>query len=127
MDAKLYEEILQDFIPFADEYMGKGVWLLQQDGASSHTAKTVDKYLKSQKVETYRWPPRSPDLNPVENVWAILKKKVKKRNAQTAMELENAIFEEWEQLNDDDLGKIAGSFNLRLEKVIEAEGEIIDY
>ena len=56
-----------------------------------------------------------------------LKKKVKKRNAQTARELENAIFEEWKQLNDDDLGKIAGSFNLRLEKVIEAEGEIIDY
>ena len=52
-------------------------------------------------MEIFSHPAQSPDLNPIENVWAYLKYKVIKRisRPKTIQEAERAIFEEWEKID----------------------------
>ena len=48
--------------------------MFMQDGAACHHSKLVSYFFKN--IETLDWPGNSPDLNPIKNLWAILKDKV---------------------------------------------------
>ena len=50
--------------------------VFMHDGAPCHTAKVVKTFLRRHRVDVLEWPGNSPDLNPIENCWAIMKNKV---------------------------------------------------
>jgi hypothetical protein len=50
-------------------------WVFQMDNDPKHTSKVVAKWLKD-KVKVLEWPSQSPDLSPIDNLWAELKKPV---------------------------------------------------
>ena len=58
---------------------GTGSYEIMEDGNSAHRSAYTDKKRAELGIRKMPWPARSPDLNPIENVWAPLEKRTKKR------------------------------------------------
>ncbi|GBL87916.1 Transposable element Tc3 transposase [Araneus ventricosus] len=71
---KYIETLENHLIPFAENIGGRN-WEYQRDNAPIHTSNATKNYLNSKNVTVIEWPPTSPDLNPIENVWGIMSRK----------------------------------------------------
>uniref|UniRef100_A0AAZ3SWJ7 Tc1-like transposase DDE domain-containing protein n=1 Tax=Oncorhynchus tshawytscha TaxID=74940 RepID=A0AAZ3SWJ7_ONCTS len=52
-------------------------------------------WIKDNKVKVLEWPSQSPNLNPIENLWAELKKRVRARRPTNLTQLHQLCQEEW--------------------------------
>lgn len=77
----------------------------QQDNACSHTAKMMLQFLKAHGIKLFPHPASSPDLNPIENIWSILKSIIRRhpRQPTSIQELKNVIFEAWDEISVEDI------------------------
>ena len=55
-------------------------WLLQEDNDPKHRSKKATEWRNKYRVTRITWPSESPGLNPIENVWALLKMKIQKKS-----------------------------------------------
>jgi hypothetical protein len=67
----------------------------------------------------------SPDIAPIENVWQLLKMKLRKKKLPTYQSLVSAIKREWKSLSPELAVKLVHSMNNRLSEVIENDGDFI--
>ncbi|PAV88447.1 hypothetical protein WR25_06021 [Diploscapter pachys] len=86
MDANIYKEILEKHIlPFAKKKIPTG-WIFQQDNGHKHRSSIVQKWFKAKKVNVLPLSSQFSDLNPIENLWDDLERRVKGIRARNSDE-----------------------------------------
>ncbi len=109
MNAERYIKVLvQHMLPSRRRLFQGRPCVFQQDIAKPHTAAITTAWLCSSIVRVLNWPACSPDLSPIENIWHIIKRKIRQRRPRTLQQLETYIRQEWDQIPTTELQKLPG-------------------
>ncbi len=128
VNAAIYQEILEHFmLPSADKLYGDADFIFQQDLAPAHTAKSTKSWLNDHGVGVLDWPANSPDLNPIENLWGIVKRKMRDTRPNNADDLKATVKETWASIPPQQCHKLITSMPRRIEAVIKAKGAPTKY
>jgi transposase len=81
--------------------------MLMLDGAAAHVSANCSPFFIGWAVNRLNWPGNSPDLNPIEHIWELMKKRIKKKYGiiGTVEKLKAVWQEEWDLLSLDDINK----------------------
>lgn len=100
-----------------------------QDGAPCHTTKASKKFLVDHNIPLLPWPGNSPDLNPIENIWSIVKRKMSKVRVTTRTQLIERLIEVW--VHDGDIKFTAKNaimnISKRIAEIFKAKGKRTKY
>jgi transposase len=134
LNASSYNTLLaENLLPFMNELReeddGDGVFIFQEDNAPCHKAIIADRWKEENRVVVLPWPAQSPDLNPIENLWQDLKRRLRLNNykSKNKTELFNILKEEWFNTNPERINKLIDSMPRRVDAVLKNKGNSSRY
>ena len=144
INADVYIAMLQNnLLPFIDAVIADGATdvVFQQDNATPHIAKRTHAWFENTMQEhgftLMKWPPNSPDMNPIENLWAIVKLHLHRRFPDTKhlhgspemikTILKQRLMEVWWDIREEVLNRLIESMPCRVQALLEAKGWYTDY
>ncbi len=96
VNTPIYQKALKHLmLASADKLYVDADFIFQQDLAPAHTAKGTKSWFNGHGVTVLDWPANSPDLNPVDNLWGIVKRKLRDTRPNNADDLKVAFKETW--------------------------------
>jgi len=132
LNALEYTKIIMDgeMLDFWMEGMEDcGYLMMMEDGAPYHRGAATVRRKQLEQMGWVgwgpgSWPSNSPDLNPIENLWHVLRSNIRKRKRQprNKEELISALREEWKKLDMNIVNGLVDSMPRRMQAVIEARG-----
>ena len=122
VNSDAYINILNTrLLPSASDYFSGAnldYWLFQDDNAPCHRSSTVKRWLVQNGVQSIFWPPNSPDLNPIENLWGLMIRQLGQKSFTTKQELIAGILNIWNHsISAETCSKLIDSMPERLEKL----------
>lgn len=127
MDGFMYKDILEsEMLPYTEWNMPLR-WVFQHDNDPKHTSKLVKDYLKDTGIEVLDWPAQSPDLNPIENLFAILKRSVSGQRFRNKEDLFQTQKMEWNNIPVSTINNLIASMPRRCAEVIKNKGSYTKY
>ncbi len=96
--------------------------LFPHDNDPKHTSKATAGFLKKNRVKVIQWSSMSPDLNPIEHLWGILKRQVEHHSPSSIQSLKEVILEEWKKIVLAKCRQLVHSMPRRLGAVIKNHG-----
>ena len=127
-----YQQVLtMTLLPGGSRLMGGApgsAWVFQQDNDPTHRAapQIVKAYNKAHGTSITvlpDWPPNSPDLNPIENVWSYVQSKVNAHGCSDFQQFKQAVIEELAGVPQQHISRLYNSMPKRLEEVISRQGD----
>ena len=83
----------------------------------ANRVKIVKKFVAENKINVMDWPGNSPDLNPIENLWAILKRKIRRNLISNRRILQQEIIKVWNNdINNEIITKLIDSMPKRIKQ-----------
>ncbi len=95
--------------------------VFQHDNDPKHTKMTTA-LLKKLRVKVMDWPSMSPDLNPIEHLWGILKWKVEECKVSNIHQLCDVVMEEWKRTPVATCEELVNFIHKRVKAVLENNG-----
>ena len=122
MNAHRYLQVLEDgMIPSA--WAARGLdFIFMHDNAPCHRANIVSEWLSEQDIEVTAWPPQSPDLNPIKNLWDYIERQVDKLPSTTKEDLWKNLKSVWDVIPSAVIENLVCSMPRRVTEVIKAKG-----
>ncbi len=97
--------------------------VFQHNNDPKHTAKMTTALL----LKVMEWPSMSPDMNPIEHMWGILKRKVEKHHVSNIQQLRDTIMEEWKRMPAKNCAALVNSIPRRIKAVLDNNGAPTKY
>lgn len=122
INGNVYLQVLEEKVP---NFMTmRECTHFQHDGAPCHQTKAVKEWFGNHAIEILGpWPGNSPDLNPIENCWFQLKKKVSERRPSSLQQLREAIKDVWvSEITPEYCRKLCSSMPHRISAVLKNKG-----
>lgn len=124
LNGEKYIDVLSCTLNFST----KTEWILQQDNARPHVAKKVKNWMSSKEINVCcDWPPYSPDLNPIENLWSLLDSNVNKRRPKNNEQLIKNLSKTIKNVDIEIIENLILSMPKRIEEVIKLKGGFTKY
>ncbi len=128
VNADIYQDILEHFmLPSADKLYGDADFIFQQDLAPAHTAKGTKSWFNGHGVTVLDCPANLPDLNPIENICSIVKRKMRDTRPNNADDLKDTIKATWASLHLSSGHRLITSMPRHIDAVIHAKGDQTKY
>ncbi len=124
INAERYIQVLeQHMLPSRRRLFQGRPCIFQHDNARPHTASITTSWLRRRRIRVLKWPACSPDLSPIENIWRIIKRKMRQRRPKTVEQLEACIRQEWDNIPIPKLEQLVSSVPRHLQTVIKRRGD----
>jgi transposase len=129
LNSEGYKKLLRDNSVFKgiQQARPKARSCFQQDGAACHTSKSSVSFLKENTTLIEDWPPNSPDLSPIENMWALVKEKITKREPKTMADLKKFMIEEWDLIDQSLINRMIVAMPKRFLLCLKEDGRCISH
>lgn len=101
--------------------------IFMHDNATPHTSRRTVRFLDENNIQLLPWPPQSPDLNPIENLWGYLKGKLENLQIHSTVELLAAAHREWAAIPVEVLEQLVQSMPHRMAAVVASGGGSTKY
>ncbi len=121
INAERYIQVLEQHMLPSRRRLFQGIF--QHDNARPHTASITTSWLRRRRIRVLKWPACSPDLSPIENIWRIIKRKMRQRRPKTVEQLEACVRQEWDNIPSPKLEQLVSSVPRRLQTVIKSRGD----
>lgn len=131
MTGPVYAEILQRHMLRSRAWLlphPAAGFVLQQDNDPKHTSRAARGWLEDHHVATLSWPAQSPDLTPIEHIWATLKNRVRAGPSMgTVEELWERLEHAWWAIEPSLCERLVATMPARIKAVIRAHGGYTRY
>lgn len=130
INANKYIDILEEQLwPVVVKIFPTNDYIFQDDNAPVHRARIVQEYKQINRIPGMFWPAQSPDANIIENIWFLLKNKLKRRlsNINNVTDLERNINDIWINIPVTYIRNLYRSLPSRMLKMIRSKGYITKY
>jgi len=126
MDAVYYCNMLSNSLFASAEKMGLREYIFVQDNDPKHTSRLAKEFFMENNINVEPWPAQSPDCNPIEHLWAIIKRRIGTKTFKKKTELKEAIIQEWNSITPEMCRRLALDFKKTALLVYRAKGGYIN-